>query len=202
MPTTKFSPDTLKSQILPEGGLATNERYQVIFSGDVVNRIDPDSKTNQRLQFLCDNVAIPTKSIAAVDKFIYGISYQMPYRQTFAEVSMSFYVTDEMKEKIFFDNWQKRIVDQDTGDLKFHSNYTCTIEVNKFSKTNSDFINPTYSIRIQGAWPSIVSEIQLNHSGGGEVIRLPVTFQYKKWSVASSGAAGSSSFTAARLNPR
>ena len=48
MPTSKFSPDTLKSQILPEGGLATNERYQVIFSGDVVNRIDPDSKTNQR----------------------------------------------------------------------------------------------------------------------------------------------------------
>ena len=180
MPTTKFSPDTLKSQILPEGGFATNERYQVIFTG-LPSGIDPDSKTNIRLQFLCDSVAIPTKSIAAVDKFIYGVSYQVPYRQTFAEVSMNFLVTDKMKEKVFFDNWQKKIVNETTGDLKFYNNYTCDIIIKRFSKTASDFIDAMYEIKIDRAWPSIVSEVQLNHAGGGEPIRLPVTFQYKKW---------------------
>lgn len=180
MPTTKFSPDTLKSQILPEGGFATNERYQVIFTG-LPSGIDPDSKTNIRLQFLCDSVAIPTKSIAAVDKFIYGVSYQVPYRQTFAEVSMNFLITDKMKEKVFFDNWQKKIVNETTGDLKFYNNYTCDIIIKRFSKTASDFIDPMYEIKIDRAWPSIVSEVQLNHSGGGEPVRLPVTFQYKKW---------------------
>ena len=180
MPTSKFSPDTLKSQILPEGGFATNERYQVIFTG-LPSGIDPDSKTNIRLQFLCDSVAIPTKSIAAVDKFIYGVSYQVPYRQTFAEVSMNFLVTDKMKEKVFFDNWQKKIVNETTGDLKFYNNYTCDIIIKRFSKTASDFIGAMYEIKIDRAWPSIVSEVQLNHAGGGEPIRLPVTFQYKKW---------------------
>ena len=180
MPTTKFSPDTLKSQILPEGGFATNERYQVIFTG-LPSGIDPDSKTNIRLQFLCDSVAIPTKSIAAVDKFIYGVSYQVPYRQTFAEVSMNFLVTDKMKEKVFFDNWQKKIVNETTGDLKFYNNYTCDIIIKRFSKTASDFIDAMYEIKIDRAWPSIVSEVQLNHAGGGEPVRLPVTFQYKKW---------------------
>ena len=38
-----------------------------------------------------------------------------------------------------------------------------------------------YEIKIDRAWPSIVSEVQLNHAGGGEPVRLPVTFQYKKW---------------------
>ena len=180
MPTTKFSPDTLKSQILPEGGFATNERYQVIFTG-LPSGIDPDSKTNIRLQFLCDSVAIPTKSIAAVDKFIYGVSYQVPYRQTFAEVSMNFLITDKMKEKVFFDNWQKKIVNETTGDLKFYNNYTCDIIIKRFSKTASDFIDAMYEIKIDRAWPSIVSEVQLNHAGGGEPVRLPVTFQYKKW---------------------
>ena len=104
--------------------------------------IDPDSKTNIRLQFLCDSVAIPTKSIAAVDKFIYGVSYQVPYRQTFAEVSMNFLITDKMKEKVFFDNWQKKIVNETTGDLKFYNNYTCDIIIKRFSKTASDFIDP------------------------------------------------------------
>ena len=86
-----------------------------------------------------------------------------------------------MKEKTFFDNWQKQIVDEDSGDLKFYNRYTCGITISKFSKTQGDFINPTYQIEIERAWPSIVAEIQLNHSGGNEVVRLPVTFQYKKW---------------------
>ena len=180
MALSKFSPSTLRAEINPQGGFATNERYQVVFT-NLPAGIDPDSKTNRRLQFLCDSVAIPTKSIAASDKFIYGTSYQIPYRQTFAEVSMSFYVTDEMKEKIFFDNWQKKIVNETTGDLKFYNNYTCDIIIKRFSKTANDFIDPMYEIKIDRAWPSIVSEVQLNHSGGGEPVRLPVTFQYKKW---------------------
>ena len=180
MALSKFSPSTLRAEINPQGGFATNERYQVIFTG-LPSGIDPDSKTNQRLQFLCDSVAIPTKSIAAVDKFIYGVSYQVPYRQTFAEVSMNFLITDKMKEKVFFDNWQKKIVNETTGDLKFYNNYTCDIIIKRFSKTASDFIGAMYEIKIDRAWPSIVSEVQLNHAGGGEPIRLPVTFQYKKW---------------------
>ena len=181
MATSPFSPDKLRAEINPEGGLATNERFEVIFSGGVIKRIDPDSKTKRRLQFLCENVAIPTKSIAAVDKLIYGISYQVPYRQTFAEISMSFFVTDTMKEKVFFDNWQKQIVNERTGDLKFYNNYTCDIIIKRYSKTANDFLKAEYEIKVDKAWPSIVSEIQLSHSGGGEVIRLPVTFQYKKW---------------------
>ena len=49
MPTSKFSPDKLRAEVNPEGGFATNERYQVIFS-NIPSNIDPDSKTNKRLQ--------------------------------------------------------------------------------------------------------------------------------------------------------
>lgn len=192
MSTSPFSPDKLRAEINPEGGFATNERYQVEFTGNIIDDIDPDSKTKRRLQFLCENVSIPTKSISASDKFIYGLNYQMPYRQTFAEASMNFYVTDGMKEKTFFDNWQNKIVDLKTGDLKFHNNYTCQIAVRKFSKRDSTFNNPTYSITLFKAWPSIVAEIQLSHSGGAEIIRLPVTFQYKKWETSAVGRAFSS----------
>ena len=86
-----------------------------------------------------------------------------------------------MKEKVFFDNWQKQIVNERTGDLKFYNNYTCDIIIKRYSKTANDFLNAKYEIKVDKAWTSIVSEIQLSHSGGGEVIRLPVTFQYKKW---------------------
>ena len=57
MALSKFSPSTLRAEINPQGGFATNERYQVVFT-NIPAGIDPDSKTNRRLQFLCDSVVI------------------------------------------------------------------------------------------------------------------------------------------------
>ena len=108
-----FNPDTLRSLIGNRGGFATTEKFEVIFS-DIPSGLD--IAVNRDLQFLCENVALPTKSISANEKFIYGVAYQMPYRQAFQELSMTFLLTDDMAQKKFFDAWQKKIIDPDTGN--------------------------------------------------------------------------------------
>ena len=109
-----FDIQKLRDIIGPRGGLATAEKYQVSFF-NLPSGLDI-SITNT-LTFYCDSVALPTKSISASDKMIYGTSYQMPYRQTIQELSMSFNLTDDMEQKKFFDNWQALIVDPTTGNL-------------------------------------------------------------------------------------
>ena len=174
-----FNPQKLRDIVAIRGGLATNEKYQVSFF-NLPSGLDI-SITNT-LTFYCETVALPTKSISASEKMIYGTSYQMPYRQAFQELSMTFYLTDDMAQKKFFDNWQALIVDPTTGDLKFHDNYTCNMKIKKYGHLASGFGDtPTYEIEIFKAWPSIVAEVQLSHGGGNEIARLPVTMQYKKW---------------------
>ena len=175
-----FNVDSLRALLRPEarGGFATTEKYSVIFSN--LPR-ELDQSVNNSLQYLCENVAVPTKSISASDKFIYGTNYQMPYRQTFAESSMSFYCTRDMVEKKFFDDWQNLIINPITGDMKFHNNYTCKIEITQYNKQQEIGSNGVYRIELLNAWPSIVAEVQYGHSQGGEIAKLPVTFQYEKW---------------------
>lgn len=173
MAVEQFSPNTLRSTVSRRGGFATSEKFQIIFQNPPVTLTD--------LTYLCENVALPTKSISGVDKLIYGVNYQMPYRQAFPEIAMTFYCTKYMAEKQAFDRWQNTIIDTTTGDLSFYEDYTCNIIIHKFHKDAVDFNNPVYSIILEKAWPSIVAEIQLSHSQGNEITRLPVTFQYKKW---------------------
>jgi len=177
---SSFSPDTLKAIIGNRGGLATAEKFEVIFSGNGVQNLD--TSVNRDLQFLCENVALPTKSLSAGEKSIYGIAYQMPYKMAYQELSMTFMLTEDMAQKKFFDAWQNKIIDPDSGNLKFYEDYVSTILIRKHKRTSSDFgASVPYEITLQGAWPSIVAEVQLSHGGGNEVARLPVTMQYKKW---------------------
>ena len=43
------------------------------------------------------------------------------------------------------------------------------------------------------AYPSAVGEIALGHTQGSEILRLSVTFKYRKWINLSSGARGTTS---------
>ena len=80
---TSFSLKKLRSIIANRGGLATTEKFEVVFSGNIIANLG--NSVAKDLEFLCENVALPTKSISAQEKFIHGVAYQMPYRQAFQE---------------------------------------------------------------------------------------------------------------------
>ncbi|HIF36863.1 MAG TPA: hypothetical protein EYQ70_00330 [Marine Group III euryarchaeote] len=177
-----FSPNTIKALLNSQGGIAYNDKYMVTLNKPPAFDPPGGMQMRQNLSMLCDTATLPTKSLATFEKTIYGPVKAMPYRMTFTEASMSFIMTDGMKEKKYFDAWQNKIVDQKNGNLGFFDDYVCDILIQKFGRTadNTDE-TPTYAVKLLDAWPSIVSEIQLSHSGGTEAMKLPVTFQYKKW---------------------
>jgi hypothetical protein len=45
---------------------------------------------------MCDSVSLPTKSLASTPHDIYGPPRDMPYRETFTEAALSFYLDDNL----------------------------------------------------------------------------------------------------------
>ena len=177
-----FSPVQLRSLLDAQGGIAYNDKYMVTLNKPPAFEIGGGQVMRQSLSMLCDTATLPTKSLATFEKSIYGPVKAMPYRMTFTEASMSFIMRDQMNEKKYFDAWQNKIVDQKSGNLGFFDDYVCDITIQKFSRAATDSSGtPAYAITLIDAWPSIVSEVQLSHSGGTEAMKLPVTFQFKKW---------------------
>jgi hypothetical protein len=172
-----FGVETLKSKI---GGFAKGNRYNVTFVGLPAGL---DAGVNANLPFLCESVSLPTKGIASNAHDIYGPPREIPYRETFTEAALSFILDDAFTVKRFFDDWQKNIIDPETGNVNYWNNFVATIYITRLSNDATSFAEATdkYKIELREAYPSAVGEIALGHTQGGEILRLSVTFKYRKW---------------------
>ena len=177
MTQTIFSIDKLRTKI---GGFAKGNRYNVTFSNLPAGL---SATVNENLQYLCESVSLPTKGIASNAQDIYGPPREIPYRETFTEAALSFIVDDAFTIKRFFDKWQEKIINVETGNVHYWNNFVATINITRLSNDATSFADATdkYKIELREAYPSAVGEIALGHTQGGEILRLSVTFKYRKW---------------------
>ena len=172
-----FGIETLKSKI---GGFAKGNRYNVSFAGLPTGL---STAVNENLQYLCESVSLPTKGIASTPHIVYGPSREIPYGETFTEAALSFIVDDAFTVKKFFDKLQEKIINVETGNVNYWNNFVATINITRLSNDATSFADASdlYKIELREAYPSAVGEIALGHTQGGEILRLSVTFKYRKW---------------------
>ena len=177
MPQTIFSVEKIRAAA---GGFAKGNRYNVTFVGLPAGL---STAVNANLSFLCESVSLPTKGIASTAQDIYGPPREIPYRETFTEAALSFIVDDAFTIKRFFDAWQERIINPETGNVNYWTNFVATINITRLSNDASGFETATdkYKIELREAYPSAVGEIALGHSQGTDILKLSVTFKYRKW---------------------
>ena len=178
--TEVFSINKLKSAVSNLGGFAKGNRYNVTFSNLPAGL---STAVNENLQYLCESVSLPTKGIASQAQDIYGPPREIPYRETFTDAALSFILDDAFTVKKFFDDWQTKIVNPVTNNVNYWDNFTGTINISRLSNAANNFEFPSniYKIQLIEAYPSVVGEIALGHTQGGEILRLSVTFKYRRW---------------------
>ena len=179
MPQTIFSVEKLKSQI---GEFAKGNKYNVTIAPP---SFLSTSNIPNTLRLVCETVSLPAKSLASVPHDIYGPPREMPYRETFTESALSFYLDDEFTVKYFFDIWQANIVSPTTNNVNYWDNYTSSITIDRLSNEATGMLtaDSTYKIELLEAYPSAVGEVQLGHAMGSDILKLSVTFKYKRWNL-------------------
>lgn len=162
------------------GEFAKGNRYNVTFTGLPAGL---SAGVNTNLSFLCESVSLPTKGLASVAQDMYGPPREIPYRETFTEAALSFILDDKFTVKRFFDQWQAQIINVETGNVNYWNNFVATINITRLSNDATDFktASDKYKIELREAYPSAVGDIALGHSQGGEILKLSVTFKYRKW---------------------
>ena len=174
-----FNIGKLKSVI---GEFAKGNRYNVSFTKFPAG-ISGGAAVTEKLQYLCESVSLPTKGIATNPHDIHGPPREIAYRETFTESALSFILDDAFTVKKYFDDWQAGIVSPTTSNPSYYNDYVGEIFISRQSNNAEDFTiaNNFYEIKLLEAYPSAVGEVQLGHAMGNEVLKLSVTFKYRKW---------------------
>jgi len=136
-------------------------------------------KTSARnLTFRCEMAQLPGRTFETAQKKLGSAPVEyFPYLNNYQQSQMTFIVSGDMNEKLFFDAWMELINPTTTYNFEYKTTYATDITVTQYDLQN----NPTYSCVLQEAFPIDVNQLDLEWSSVDSYHKLPVVFVYKQW---------------------
>ena len=166
------------------GGFSRPSRYEVLIippRGSNNNPISDDISDNEiirKTSLACESISFPGRNIdTTTDTNIYGPSREIASGFSYAEVNATFRCSSDMKEKLYFETWQKQSFNTQTWSMQYYEDYIGAVQIFQLDEQN----NQTYGVELLEAFPKTIGAQTLDYSSTGEINKLPVTFSYRWW---------------------
>ena len=202
-----FPPTNLEDQI-QQGQNATYNNGEVNISGFKTQRTidrmggeqvsgkymnDLNSTYGRQVNINCDSIVMPTKQMAT-QEVQYGSEPVREMVQTHefpGTISATFYADKYLRERQFFEAWQKMCVGEHTHKANYYDSYIGKMHIYQLgadSEIGRDM--PTYAIEAMEVYPSNIGSVEYGYSKNNEVVKINVEFAYKYWRNMSSTTSG------------
>ena len=188
-----FPPVALRKiiQEIEETPVAAGTSEEADKRNDKVNRA-PTSKTmsdlsqtlGRQINIHCDSVSMPGKDLqtqtvqygsAPEQDLVTGHGYG-------GQINASFYADSFLRERHFFEAWQRMIVGEHTHKANYYDNYIGKMHIYQLgsdSEVNRDM--PTYAIEAMDVYPATIGAVELGYSKANEIATISIEFAYKSW---------------------
>lgn len=189
------SVDDIKSLLSKKGGVARQNRFQVIFTPPSVSllNLNPEVLVGslvsgsfkvknllndpRDISLLCMSAQLPGRQITTTDYI--AEKQTVPQVQSIIDedVTLKFMLTNDYYMKIMFDNWVSGIVDLDKYRVGYKKDFAVDVVIQQLNDKNI----PVYGVRLENAFPTTVAAIELDNSSENTIQELSVTFSYDKY---------------------
>ena len=192
-----YSIEQLKDTVNRAGGIAKSNLFRIIL---------PAQEQARNLDLLCRSTTMPSRSILTNDRTIGITKNTVAYGYDKSNVTMTFLVLNEPYVRYFFEEWMNLIVDNQTYQLGYYSDYTRNINIQQLKPTtdietlatkitsgsdptastsgNKQDVNIPYKViyncLLEDAYPIAMSGPQLNDNPD-QLAEISVDFVYKNW---------------------
>jgi hypothetical protein len=170
--------------IQPPQKLLTNEYDDNYFTG-TSNNNDMESATMKRnVGMMCNKVTLPNRDVNTTDHRVYGPARQMPYAYSYSgQIECSFYGDKFLRQRTFFENWQKKIFSNVTHHMDFYDNYVGTMDIYQLGSFSAeqDRDRTTYAVRLYEVYPQTVGSIDYSYGATDTSVNVPITLNFRTW---------------------
>lgn len=177
-PVTGDSATELANFLFTSGILyRTNRFFATVFPPLTANNTLSALSDRNGLRFVCENASIPNQTLFTSDYKLNNLPVlRLPYTIDYGnELTLSFRMTDNYKERKFFLNWQEYIFDTVNG-VEYYNNYTNTslIVLTQLDTQN----NKVYNTQFIGAYPTNIGSIEYSWEPDSNYVKQSVSFSY------------------------
>jgi hypothetical protein len=109
-------------------------------------------------------------------------------------INATFYLSEDLKERHFFEQWQRLAVNVESHKANFYDDYIGSMEIYQLSNgLDSGLPFPTfidkifdvdraeYGIRASEVYPATISGIEYSYDSGNQIATMAVGFNYREW---------------------
>ena len=190
-----FPPSTLHETIKnanattnADGAVYDNEMYNGtgqaagLVGGGVMNSLT--QTIGRQLNIMCDSVVMPGVDLQT-QEIQYGSepTRNMVTSHGFAgNIVATFYADKYLRERQFFEFWQKLAVNTISHKANYYDNYVGKMHIYQLGADSEvDRDMPTYAVEAIDVYPEKIGTMDYNYASANAVQKISIEFSYKQW---------------------
>lgn len=131
----------------------------------------------------CDTCSIPGHALSTKPNKTYSLKKEYVYDKMYDPIGATFYVSEDLAEYHFFEDWIKLMYDQRTGDINYYNHYTGTITIFELSRNKKreggDDLATISAFKLIEAYPKTISPLRLGYVLNNQVQKVDIQFVFR-----------------------
>ena len=145
--------------------------------------LDAVQKANaRRTQAFCSAIDMPSREIITKEIRHNGPGRKIAYDAQFADITATFYTDKFLRERSYFELWQKAAYSNSTFNFNYYNDYVTPMNIlqlgNYASQNERDDV--TYAVKLFDCFPKTVGAVSYSHDTN-TVQTFDVTFTFRYW---------------------
>ena len=138
----------------------------------------------QNVGMMCNKVTMPSRDINTKSHITHGPRREMPYAYSYSgQVECTFIADKFLRQRAFFENWQKKIFDNTSHDMKYYDDYVGSMDIYQLGAFagNADRDRISYGVRLFEVYPQTIGSYDMDYAATDQSVQLPITLNFRTW---------------------
>jgi len=134
--------------------------------------------TTRKVGLQCETIEFPGRNLdTEPDSNIYGPTREIVQGYSYAEISGTFRCSSDLREKTFFETWQRLAYNPQTWSMGYYDNYSGGLQIYQLDQQDKR----RYGVELIECFPKTIAAQSLSATPATEVQKIQVTFSYRYW---------------------
>ena len=180
--------DEVFAEFRSDDGFARPSRYEVFFfppvsrsRTNIFAQIMGQSvadQTARKTALRCQSFSFPGRNLdSSPDTNIYGPEREIVQGYSYGDVPGVFQCSSDMKEKRFFETWQRLAYNPQTWSMQYYNDYVGSIKLFQLDETDRQ----RYGVEMVECFPKTIEAQTVDYSTNNAIQTVSVTFAYRYW---------------------
>jgi hypothetical protein len=136
----------------------------------------------RRVQAFCSAISMPERTVEMKEVKHHGPAYKIAIDYKSADITATFYADKFLRERSYFELWQKAAFSNQSHNFNFYDNYVSDVNIFQLGQfaSRNERDDVTYAVKLFDCFPKTISAVEYSYDAN-TIQTFQVTFGFRYW---------------------